>query len=64
MIVMFMNNENIYLHSTFCDEPTERYVCSDGLTVIEKTQICDDVPACPVDSSYILVAEDENHVSR
>ena len=46
---------------TLCDEPTERHVCSDGLTVIEKTQICDDVPDCPVNNnSYYLVAEDES----
>ena len=38
-------------------------MCSDGQTVIEKTQICDDVPDCPVNNnSYYLVAEDESHM--
>ena len=36
-------------------------MCDDGLTVIEKTQICDDVSDCPVNNnSYFLVAEDES----
>ena len=46
---------------TLCDEPSERHVCNDGLTVIEKTQICDDVPDCPINNNgYYLVAEDES----
>ena len=52
---------NVYWHSTVCDESSERHVCGDGKTVIEKTQICDDVPDCPVNNnSFYLVAEDES----
>ena len=27
---------------------TDEFLCSDGKTVIKKTQLCDDVPNCPL----------------